>query len=110
MLHLGVSARKELFVDKSRLGELGISITDHEKLPDVMLYDVNRSWLFLVEAVTSHGPVSPTRMVDLQNMLAACKAGVVPAGALIHITNPSTSRLRVPRLAFELDRARRRPG
>ena len=29
-----------------------------------MLYDAKRRWLFLVEAVTSHGPVSPTRLVD----------------------------------------------
>ena len=50
--------------------ELGISITDHGKLPDVVFYDAERNWLFLVEAVTSHGPMSPTRIVDLENMLS----------------------------------------
>ena len=56
-------------------------MTDHDKLPDVVLYDAKRKWLFLVEVVTSHGPVSPTRMVDLQSMLAACPAGAVYVSA-----------------------------
>ena len=101
LLHLGVSAGKDLFADKSGLGDLGTAITDHEKRPDVVLHDVNRSWLFLVEAVLSHGPVSPARRVDLQNLPAACRAGVVHAGALIRTTNPSTSRLRVPKLTVD---------
>ena len=81
LLYLGDTAKKDLFVDKAALGELGIPITDHDKLPDVVLYDVNRKWLFLIEAVTSHGPVSPTRMVDLQKMLVGCPAGVVYVSA-----------------------------
>lgn len=77
LLYLGDTAKKDLFVDKASLADLGIPITDHDKLPDVVLYDAERNWLFLVEAVTSHGPVSPTRMVDLQTMLKACPAGAV---------------------------------
>ncbi len=37
----------------------GIPINEYSKLPDVVLYDKKEKWLFLVEAVTSHGPVSP---------------------------------------------------
>ena len=81
LLYLGDTARKDLFVDRIRLTDLGISITDHDKLPDVVLYDSGREWLFLVEAVTSHGPVSPTRIVDLEAMLAACPAGAVYVSA-----------------------------
>ena len=44
-----------------KLADLGVPITEHDKLPDVVLYDEERNWLFLVEAVTSHGPVSPKR-------------------------------------------------
>ena len=77
LLYLGDTAKKDLFIDKSLLTKLGIPITDHDKLPDVVLYDAERGWLFLVEAVTSHGPVSPTRIVDLEAMLAACPAGAV---------------------------------
>ena len=81
LLYLGDTTNKNLFVDRGRLNELGISITDHDKLPDVVLYDAQREWLFLVEAVTSHGPVSPTRVVDLETMLAGCAAGVVYVSA-----------------------------
>ena len=81
LLYLGDTAKKDLFADRERLAELGIPITDHDKLPDVVLYDAKRKWLFLVEAVTSHGPVSPTRMVDLEAMLSACPAGAVYVSA-----------------------------
>ncbi len=81
LLYFGDTAKKDLFVDKAGLGQLGIPITDHDKLPDVVLYDAKRNWLFLVEAVTSHGPVSPTRVVDLKTMLTACPAGVVYVSA-----------------------------
>ena len=81
LLYLGDTSKKNLFIDKARLAELGIPITDHDKLPDVVLYDAQREWLFLVEAVTSHGPVSPTRMVDLETMLAACPAVAIYVSA-----------------------------
>ena len=81
LLYLGDTEKKDLFVDRARLAELGIPITDHDKLPDVLLYDPEREWLFLIEAVTSHGPVSPSRMVDLESMLVACPADPVYVSA-----------------------------
>ena len=77
LLYLGDTAHKDLFVDKTGLAKLGIPITHHDKLPDVVIYDAERNWLFLVEAVTSHGPVSPKRVVELEAMLSACSAGLV---------------------------------
>ena len=81
LLYLGDTARKDLCVDRHGLAELGIPITDHDKLPDVVLYDRQRNWLFLVEAVTSHGPVSPKRVVELEDMLSECTAGLVYVSA-----------------------------
>jgi hypothetical protein len=46
-------------------------------LPDIVLFDGLRNWLFLVEAVTSHGPMTPKRVFELREMLAACPAGLV---------------------------------
>ena len=71
---MGDTAKKDLFVDQDSLTELGISINDHDKLPDVVLYDSQRNWLFLIEAVTSHGPTSPTRVFDLQALLKESSA------------------------------------
>lgn len=54
LLYVGDTAKKNLYVDRAGLSELGIQFTDHDKLPDVVLYDSKRNWLFLVEATTSH--------------------------------------------------------
>ncbi len=77
LLYLGDTAKKNLFVDTDKLAELGISITDHDKLPDVILFDVERNWLFLIEAVTAHGPMTPKRIVELEEMLTKCDAGKI---------------------------------
>ena len=74
LLYLGDAADKLLHVDKNKLADLGLPITEHDKLPDVVLYDEERNWLFLVEAVTSHGPVSPKRVEELEVTLKDCVA------------------------------------
>ncbi len=74
LLYLGDAARKLLHLDRGKLDHLGVPITEHDKLPDVVLYDEERSWLFLVEAVTSHGPMSPKRVEELEVTLKDCVA------------------------------------
>jgi type II restriction enzyme len=75
LLYIGDTADKNLFLDKDGLTKLNIPINEHSKLPDVVIYDKKRNWLFLIEAVTSHGPVSPKRIVELEKFLKNCKAG-----------------------------------
>jgi len=77
LLYLGDTAKKDLFVDKKGLNSLGIPIDQHSKLPDVVIYDRKRQWLFLIEAVTSHGPVSPKRLLELEEFLKDCRIGKV---------------------------------
>jgi type II restriction enzyme len=77
LLYLGDTAKKILFIDDERLSTLGVPITEHDKLPDVVLHDTNRNWLFLVEAVTSHRPMSPKRVYELEKMFAQCSIGKV---------------------------------
>lgn len=81
VLYLGDTANKDLYVDKKVLKEIGIPITQHSKLPDVVLFDRKKNWLFLIEAVTSHGPVSPKRFVELEELLKSCKAGKIYVSA-----------------------------
>ena len=69
LLYMGDAANKLLHLDRERLDRLGIPITEHDKLPDVVLYHEERDWLFLVEAVTSHGPMSPKRVEELESAL-----------------------------------------
>ena len=74
LLYLGDAANKLLHLDREKLIQLGVPLTDHDKLPDVVLYDEERNWLFLIEAVTSHGPVSPKRVEELEVTLKDCVA------------------------------------
>ena len=81
LLYLGDTARKNLLVDETGPAELGIPFIGHDKLPDKVLRDTGRNWLFLVEAVTSHGPMTPKRVVELKEMLSACPAAAVYVSA-----------------------------
>ncbi len=73
VLYVGDAARKLLYIDEELLKELKIPITKHDKLPDVVLYDKNKNHLFLIEAVTAHGPLSPKRQMELEEILKPCK-------------------------------------
>ncbi|MFQ5612223.1 MAG: BsuBI/PstI family type II restriction endonuclease [Anaerolineae bacterium] len=81
LLYLGDAANKTLVLDKAGFEKLDMPIPSHDKLPDVVLYDQQRDWLFLIEAVTSHGPVSPKRHFELEEMLAECSVGRVYVSA-----------------------------
>jgi len=74
LLYLGDAARKLLYRDEEKLAQIGVILTEHDKLPDVVIYGDQRNWLFLVEAVTSHGPVSPKRVEELEFTLKNCVA------------------------------------
>jgi len=69
VVYVGDTARKLLHVERDLLEKLKISITEHGKLPDVVLYDPEKNNLFLIEAVTAHGPLSPKRQVELEETL-----------------------------------------
>lgn len=83
VLYIGdtASSRNEggklMVLDTERLDALGVPPMSHDKLPDVVVYDEKREWLFLIEAVTSHGPVSPKRWFELEEALKDCKVGRV---------------------------------
>lgn len=46
-------------------------------MPDVVVHHVDRDWLVLIEAVTSHGPVDPKRREELQELFAGSRASLV---------------------------------
>jgi hypothetical protein len=77
LLYLGDTAHKTLHIETEMLEKLNIPVTKHDKLPDVVLYDAKKNWLFLIEAVTSHGPLSPKRQFELELILKDCPAELV---------------------------------
>jgi len=74
VLYLGDTARKYVICATPELEELNVDLTEHDKLPDIVLHDARKSWLFLIEAVTTHGPVNPKRHAEIEAMLSACPA------------------------------------
>ena len=77
LLYAGDTSKKMGFIDRPRLAELGISVDDHGKMPDVVLYCGVRKWLILAEAVTSHGPVDGKRHEDLTTLFSPSGIGLV---------------------------------
>lgn len=77
LLYLGDTAKKNIIMEAKTLASVGLSTSDHDKLPDVVFFDRTRRWLFLVEAVTSHGPMSPKRVFELSKMLKGTDVGPV---------------------------------
>lgn len=74
VLYVGDTALKHVVYQQDELEELFIPITSHDKLPDVVLYHKDNNWMILIEAVTSHGPVTPKRHAELEKMLVNCSA------------------------------------
>ena len=76
-LYVGDTTEKDLVKDIDALKKLGFTITLHDKMPDVVLYDEKRDWLYFVEAVTSVGPMDPKRLVELGDLTKNVKAGKI---------------------------------
>jgi hypothetical protein len=68
IIYLGDAKKKWLIPPSPFFKTLGIKIDTHGKMPDVIIYDSNRNWLFLIEAVTSHGPFTEKRKIELERI------------------------------------------
>ena len=77
VLYLGDTTKKDLIVDLPGLEALGLALNQHDRLPDIVVLDEERNWLFLIEAVHSSNPVSPIRHLALERLAAKCKLGKV---------------------------------
>lgn len=84
-LYVGDTIAKDLVFEEAQLTELGVEMTIHNKLPDVMLYFSQKKWLFFVEAVTSVGPMTPARVREIQEMTKTCQVGCVYVTAFLDL-------------------------
>ena len=76
-LYVGDTIKKDLIKDVENLKRLGFEITLHDKMPDVVLYCADKDWLYFIEAVTSVGPMSPQRIIEIQDMTKNVKSGKI---------------------------------
>jgi hypothetical protein len=103
VLYVGDTETKDLIKNRKRLQELGVSITDHDKLPDVVLYMADKNWIFFVESVTSVGPVSVKRMHEIQAMLENCKCGIIYITAFLDRSGRNGFKKFIDQVAWETE-------
>ncbi len=76
--YIGDTGDKAAYFDADLFAELGLGLDPHHgKMPDLVVYDAQRGWLVLVEAVTSHGPVNAKRLSELRRLFGGGQAGLV---------------------------------
>ena len=76
---------KLLHINVELFRELGLPALSHDKLPDLVIWDNRKKWLFLIEAVTSHGPISKKRYLELTEMFKGVEMGIVFVTAFPHV-------------------------
>ena len=100
VVHVGDAGGKHLFYDARYMKKLGVEIDPHGKMPDVVIHHVERNWLVLIEAVTSHGPVNVLRHNQLKELFAGSTAGLVFVTAFL---DRAAMRGYLPELAWETE-------
>jgi hypothetical protein len=81
VLYLSDAANKDLWLATDILAKMGVPVSVHDKLPDVVFLLESRNLLFLVEVVTAHGPVTSKRHIELERALRGTSAGRVYVSA-----------------------------
>ena len=99
-LYVGDTTKKDLVKNEAKLRTLGFEITQHDKMPDVVLYREDMNWLYFVEAVTSVGAMTPKRVIEIKKMTQNVSAGQIFVTAFLDF---STYRAFSNKLAWETE-------
>ncbi len=83
VLYVGDTSNKYLYKQDEKLKALGFFELAHDELPDIIAYNKNKNWLFLIEVVYSSGPMSEHRVLELKKLLNKCKADLILVTAFI---------------------------
>lgn len=84
LIYLGDADDKWAYFDRQSLQRLGVTVDAHGKMPDIVVHHVQKNWLVLIEAVTSHGPVNPKRRNELQGLFNDSTAALVFVTAFLN--------------------------
>jgi BsuBI/PstI restriction endonuclease domain/BsuBI/PstI restriction endonuclease HTH domain len=77
LLYVGDADDKWALFEADRLAQLGVTVDQHGKMPDVVVYLPARDWLVLMEAASSHGPVHSSRRGELAALFGDATPGIV---------------------------------
>jgi type II restriction enzyme len=77
ILYVGDAETRTIIKDESTLRKIGFFELNDGELPDVVAYSPSKNWLYLIEAVTSSGPISYSRREKFKLLLKDCKAELI---------------------------------
>ena len=77
VLYIGDADEKFAVWEQDALAAIGIQVDSHGKMPDLIVIDSEQRWIIVVEAVTSHGPISDFRRRQLADVFSGATLGVV---------------------------------
>ena len=83
LIYVGDAGASGRHFDAEYLAGLGVVLNEAGRMPDVVIHNVEKDWLVIVEAITSHGPVNPLRRGQLRDLFADCRCGVVYVTAFL---------------------------
>ncbi|MGO9273863.1 MAG: BsuBI/PstI family type II restriction endonuclease [Terriglobia bacterium] len=84
LVYVADGGKRWAYIDADYLRSLGIVVEKHRKMPNVVVHFTKKNWLFLIEAVTSHGPVDANRLTELTSLFAGSRPGLVFVTALLN--------------------------
>ncbi len=83
VLYVGDTAKKILLHEEEELNKLGLEGISRNALPDIIAYDSETNWLYLIEAVHSSGPIDKLRHLNLRRFTSGSTAGCVYVTAFL---------------------------
>lgn len=84
ILYVGDTANKSLHLEKQKLESIKFFELSHDKLPDIVAYDSQKNWLYLIEAVHSSGAINEIRLLELKKLTEECKASIIYVTAFLN--------------------------
>jgi hypothetical protein len=84
VLFVSGAGKRWAYLDSDALTELGLTIEDYEKMPDIVVHHPEKNRLFLIEAASSHGSISPERRQELKEMFDGAQTGIVYVTAFLN--------------------------
>lgn len=100
VLYLGDADNRTIVSNAEKLHQLGLVIDTSGSLPDIVLLDEKRGWVFFIEAVHSFGPISPQRLMLLEALCTKCSLPLVFVTAFL---DRNAFRKFAPDIAWETE-------
>lgn len=69
VVYLGDTRKKMLYVNNDLIAKLGIILDEHDKLPDVIVWSHKSKKFYVIESVTSVGPVEESRKKEINHVI-----------------------------------------